>query len=482
MEQLQELEPKLLWKHFSNICSTPRPSGFEGPVISFIEEFARGLGYPVQKDEYGNILIRKSASEGKVNSPAVVLQSHLDMVPQKNSDKKHDFRKDPVEPYLDGEWVKAKGTTLGADNGIGVAAMLAILENNKLKHGPLELLFTVDEETGMSGAKGLSPQLLTARKYINLDSEEEGKIYIGCAGGINSTGMMSYQQEKSVTDKVAYELAIKGLRGGHSGIDINLGRANAIKLMNRLLFAATEKFDINIGKFTGGSARNAIPREAFATVTVPGQLDSQFNGFITEYSRILEMEFAIPDPGISLELTRISIPDMVMSNPVQSNLIRAVYACPDGVIRMDDRVKGLVQTSNNLSFIKCHDGKSVIKCLLRSSVDSARKDLENSVLSALSLAGFNVEFSGAYPGWKPDPSSELLAVLKNVYEKLYRKSPQVQAIHAGLECGIIGAHYPDMDMVSCGPTIQYPHSPDERVNILSVKQFWNFLVSVLEQL
>ncbi|MDO5577442.1 MAG: aminoacyl-histidine dipeptidase, partial [Fibrobacter sp.] len=433
-------------------------------------------------DEAGNVLIKKEASRSKENCPTVVLQSHLDMVPQKNNDKVHDFLKDPIEPVISGEWVKANGTTLGADDGIGVAAMLAILESKDIEHGPLELLFTIDEETGMSGANGLSPKLLTGKKYINLDSEDDGVFAVGCAGGINATGTMIYEQEKCDSAKCAYKLVVKGLRGGHSGIDINLGRANAVKLMNRLLFSASGIFDIKISEFCGGSARNAIPREAFAVVTVPECQRSQFESFVDKTGHIYKSEYISTDPDILVETSTVSVPDTVMSAKAQKRIIEAIYACPTGVIRMDQCVENLVETSTNLSFADCRNGKAVIKCLLRSSIDSVKNDLENSVFSALELAGFDVTFSGSYPGWRPDMSSELLDTLKTVYQNMYNKEPEIEAVHAGLECGIIGAHYPDMDMVSCGPTIQFPHSPDERVNIQSVKRFWDFLVSVLKQI
>lgn len=482
MNQIQDFEPKLLWKHFLNICSTPRPSKHEEAVTAYIEQFAKLNNFPVHIDQVGNVLIRKSASSGKENRPTVVLQSHLDMVPQKNNDKVHDFLKDPIEPVINGEWIKANGTTLGADDGIGVAAMMAILESKDIEHGPLELLFTIDEETGMSGANGLSPDLLTGKKYINLDSEDDGVFAIGCAGGINATAEMDYKQEKCSPVKCAYKLAIKGLRGGHSGIDINLGRANAIKLMNRLLFSALKSFDINISEFCGGSARNAIPREAFATITIPECQQNLFENFVDKMAHIYKSEYMTTDPDIQIETSPVSAPDAIMSAETLKCITEAIYACPSGVIRMDQCVENLVETSTNLSFVDCRNGKAVVKCLLRSSIDSVKNDLENDVFSALTLAGFDVTFSGGYPGWRPNLSSELLDTLKTVYKDMYNKEPKIEAVHAGLECGIIGAHYPDMDMVSCGPTIQFPHSPDERVNIPSVKHFMDFLVSVLKQI
>ncbi|NLE00557.1 MAG: aminoacyl-histidine dipeptidase [Fibrobacter sp.] len=478
---LKDLEPKQIWKYFETYCSIPHPSKHEERASKFIQETAIRLGLSYKVDEVGNVLVFKKAFPGLEHHQTIVLQSHLDMVPQKNSDCEHDFLNDPISPYADNGWVKANGTTLGADNGIGVAIMLAVLESTDIKHGPIEALFTIDEETGMTGANKLSKDFFTGKKFINLDTEDEEELCIGCAGGINADATLMTLQEKVSPDKKAYNVALRGLRGGHSGCDIHLGRANAIKLMNRLIFTAIEKFDIRVCEFHGGNVRNAIPREAFATVVVPSAYAKDFELFIPEFQKIVLNEYSDVDPDIRFTFSETALPDKVLTEPSQDNLVRAIYACPNGAIRMSSSFEGVVQTSNNISILQCVNGKNEIHCLLRSSVDSEREDLGNAVLSSLALAEAYVEFSGGYPGWQPNPSSELLNQLQEIYEELFHKKPQIKVIHAGLECGIIGAKIPGIDMISCGPTIKYPHSPDEKVSIESVQRFWNFLRTVLER-
>ena len=481
MAQITDLKPELLWKHFARLCSIPRVSKHEEAAVQYVLQTAERLHLPAKVDNAGNVLVSKDGVAEKHNVPGLVLQSHLDMVPQKNDGTAHDFLTDPIRPIVDGEWVRADGTTLGADNGIGAACMLAVLESSSIKHGPIEALFTVDEETGMSGAMGLSKDFIRGRKLINLDSEDEGQIFIGCAGGVEASAELIYPQEKVAADRSAFTLAVRGLRGGHSGIDINLGRANAIKLLNRILFESIEKFDIRICGFTGGNVRNAIPREAFATVVIPSVYKEGFLSFIKELENSIKDEYCVADPGLRVEISETKVPQEVMTAGGQDNLVRAIYACPNGVIRMSDKIPGVVETSSNLAILNCSEGKSEIQCLLRSSVGSARDDLGNAVLSALSLAEAHVEFSGAYPGWVPEPSSEILAHMQSVFQNLFDSKAEIKVVHAGLECGIIGAKYPGMDMVSCGPTIVHPHSPDERVNIGSVKRFWDYLTGVLQE-
>jgi dipeptidase D len=479
---LENLQPKPLWKYFSALCAIPRPSKHENLAVRFIQETATQLGLQSQIDKVGNILVIKPASAGKENRPSVALQSHLDMVPQKNSGTEHDFLLDPISAYIDNEWVKAKGTTLGADNGIGVASMLAILEDREIQHGPIEALFTIDEETGMTGAMHLSSSFLQSKLLINLDSEDDDELCIGCAGGINATATLLSSVDTTGSDRIAFNLALKGLRGGHSGVDIHLGRGNAIKLLNRILFMAVEKFDIRLSSFTGGTVRNAIPREAFATIVIPSLYKNDFMSFISGIQKTLQKELASTDPDLIIEMSDTELPEQVLTNPAQDNLIRAIYACPNGVFSMSSQFPDVVESSNNLSILQSENGHSQILCLLRSSIESKREDLGNTLLSALSLAEAHVEFSDGYPGWSPDPDSKLLKLTQSIYKDMFSQNPAVKVIHAGLECGIIGAKYPEIDMISLGPTIRYPHSPDEKVHIGSVTKYWNFLKAILEKL
>lgn len=482
MNELEELQPSSLWRHFNNLCAIPRPSGHYQAAAEYVEQFGKQLGFETIKDDTGNVLIRKKASKGKEHHPGVILQAHIDMVPQKNNDTIHDFTRDPIDAFVDGEWVRARGTTLGADNGIGVAAALAVIEDNGISCGPIEALFTIDEETGMTGAMGLPLDLLRGQMLINLDTELEGELFIGCAGGMDVSAILNVPMEKTGSERKGFSLAVKGLKGGHSGIDINLGRGNAIKLMNRLLFSAIESFDIRISEFHGGQVRNAIPREAFATIVVPSAYVDDFIAFVRGFEKTLRAEYTGSDPDLKIIFKEIELPSEVLSGAAQDNVVRSIYACPSGVVRMSDKIHGQVETSGNLSILECKNGLVTVHSLLRSSIESAREDLGNAVLSALSLSGAHVEFSGAYPGWNPDPSSPLLLQMKKIYQSLFGHEPQVKTVHAGLECGIIGAKYPGLDMISCGPTILHPHSPEERAHIGSVERFWMYLRKVLENL
>ncbi|NVO18745.1 MAG: aminoacyl-histidine dipeptidase [Bacteroidetes bacterium] len=474
------LEPKAVWKNFYSLTQTPRPSNHEDRIQEFMLGFGNSLGLETIRDEVGNIIIRKPATPGMENRKGIVLQTHLDMVPQKNSDKAHDFENDPIEAYIDGDWVTANGTTLGADNGMGVAATMAVLESTNLKHGPIEALFTCDEETGMTGAFGLKPGLLKGDILLNLDSEDEGELYVGCAGGTNANASFPYKEEPVSQGTIAYKLSLTGLKGGHSGLEIILQRGNSNKLMNRYLMHAAKKYELRVSWIDGGSLRNAIPRESFAVVVIPSAYEAKFKECQAEYASIYKKEFASVEPDMKFIAEPTSMPATVIDLKTQDTLFKAIYACPNGVIRMSDDMLGLVETSTNLASVKMEGGKINIQCLLRSSVPSAQLDLGIMTESVFQLSGAEVNLDGEYPGWKPNMNSPILTTMQKVYQDLYGKIPEIKAIHAGLECGLLGGVYPNWDMISFGPTIRYPHSPDEKVHIESVGKFWNFLVSTME--
>jgi dipeptidase D len=482
MDNLNHLQPQLLWKHFENLCAIPRPSKKEAKVGAFVKEFAitQGLDYTV--DPTGNVIIRKPATAGLENRPGIVLQAHLDMVPQKNNDVQHDFEKDPIQAYVDGDWVKARGTTLGADNGIGVAAALAVLEAKDLAHGPLEALFTIDEETGMTGANELKAGLLKGAIFFNLDSEEEGELCIGCAGGVNATTAIAYTEEPTHKASEAYKINLTGLKGGHSGVDINLGRGNANKIIVRFLWNAARKYGLRLASIEGGNMRNAIPREASAVVTVPKGKGAELQNDAISFLKTISAELTGVEANIIFTVSPVELPDKVLTQASQSNILNALYVMPNGAIRMIADMPEVVETSTNLAIVKS-DGKQVnVACLLRSAVDSAKEDLANAITAVCDLAGSKTELSGAYPGWKPDFDSKALVVMKEVYRKRYGKDPVVKVIHAGLECAIFGKNYPNMDYISFGPTILHPHSPGEKVEISSVVKFWDYLVETLKVL
>ncbi|MEJ5317761.1 MAG: aminoacyl-histidine dipeptidase [Tenuifilum sp.] len=481
-KEIFKLEPQRVWKHFHSLTQIPRPSKSEKAVIDFVVKFGKDLGLETIIDEVGNVIIRKPATPGMEDRKGVILQGHLDMVPQKNNDKVHDFEKDPIEAYVDGEWVTANGTTLGADNGIGVAAAMAVLEATDLVHGPVEALFTIDEETGMTGAFGLKPGLLKGDILINMDSEDEGELYVGCAGGLDANIEFNTKPESVPQGTTAYKLAITGLKGGHSGMDINLGRGNSIKLLFRFLYNAEKEFGVRIASIDGGSLRNAIPREAFAVVVVPADKAAAFEKAVKEYESIYKSEFALSEPSLSFTSEKTGNPSTVIDNQTQSKVIRAFFGCPNGVIRMSDSIPGLVETSNNLARVYTDGEKVKGQCLLRSSVDSSKDALAQKMAAIFELAGANINFTGGYPGWKPNPNSAILKVMQDVYNKKFGKVPEIKAIHAGLECGLLGGVYPNWDMISFGPTIRHPHSPDEKVNIASVQKFWDFLVETLKNI
>lgn len=476
-----KLEPTQVWKNFHSITQIPHPSKKERALGQFIHDFGKKLGLESTIDEVGNVLIRKPATPGMENRKAVVLQAHFDMVPQKNSDVEHDFEKDPIEAYIDGEWVTANGTTLGADDGIGCAAAMAVLESKDVQHGPLEALFTIDEETGMTGAFGLKPNVLRGDILLNLDSEDEGQLYVGCAGGLDADIRFKFKKETVPANTVAYKLLVTGLKGGHSGMDIALGRANSIKLAMRFLYNA-QKLGVRMGEIDGGGMRNAIPREAVVGLVVPKEKVSEFEKLAADYNTLYRNEFAATEPNLSLKVEKSAAPSFVMDAPTQGGVIRAFYGCPNGVVRMSDAMPGLVETSSNLAIVRTSGDEVQGCCLLRSSVDSFKDALADRMAGIFELAGAEIKFSGAYPGWKPNPNSPILKTMQDVYSNKFGKTPEIKAIHAGLECGLLGGVYPNLDMISFGPTIRSPHSPDEKVNIKSVGLFWEFLVEVLKNI
>jgi dipeptidase D len=477
--KLEALTPSVVWKNFKDIARIPRPSKNEARVVEFVKKFGENLGYETKVDTVGNVIIRKPASPGMEDRKCVILQAHLDMVPQKNSDKKHDFNNDPIEAHIDGDWIKANGTTLGADNGIGVAAMLSVLESKELKHGPVECLFTVDEETGMTGAFALQPGQLTGGILINLDSEDEGELYIGCAGGLDGNIEFDYISDPVPVGYDPYKIVISGLKGGHSGLDIILGRGNSNLVLFRLLRHAEKSIGLRLCEVEGGNMRNAIPREANAVVIIPKDKKQDFVKLVDHYIKTVRSELAAKETDLEIELTETGKPLRVLRAELQKKIIASVYCCQNGVVRMTDGIPGLVETSTNLSIVKSTDSKITVSCLLRSSVDSAKENLAESMRALFELAGASVGFSGSYPGWKPNMNSTIMKVMDEVYQKMYHKEMEIKAVHAGLECGIIGGVYPYLDMVSVGPTIRHPHSPDEKVHIESVKKFWDFLIETL---
>lgn len=480
MSEIKKLNPERVWKHFYSLTQIPRPSKKEEKVIEFMKNFGESLGLETIVDHIGNVIIRKPASPGMENRKGVVLQGHLDMVPQKNSDKVHDFEKDPIETMIDGEWVKANGTTLGADNGMGCAVAMAVLEDKSLVHGPIEALFTIDEETGMTGANHLKPGLLKGDILLNLDSEDEGELYVGCAGGVDVNVTMNYPEVDMPKGFVAYKLSVTGLKGGHSGMDINIGRANSNKILFRFLTYATHFYDLRIAEINGGSLRNAIPRESFAIVAISEKEASKFEGEVAKFEKIFKQEFSKSEPDLQMKVEKTNAPAKIMANDEMHKICKAVYACPHGVQRMSDAMPGLVETSNNLAIVKCINGKFAVHCLVRSSVDTAKEGVMYKIGGLFNLIGAEVAYEGAYPGWKPNMDSPILKTMLKTYEKLYNKTPEIKAIHAGLECGILGAAYPNWDMISFGPTIRYPHSPDEKILIPSVEKFWEYIVATLK--
>ena len=479
-KNLAALKPALVWKHFAEIVNIPRPSHSEDKIRQYLVDFAVAKGIEHKVDQAGNVYMYKPATVGMEDRKGVVLQAHMDMVPQKNNDKEFDFINDPIEAYIDGEWVTANGTTLGADNGIGMAAILAVMEDNSLVHGPVEGLITATEETGMDGAFGLEEGLLKGDILLNLDSEEEGELYVGCAGGLDANIALPYQTVAAPAAYEALEIAVKGCKGGHSGIQIVCQRANANKLLFRLLRKIAAECELHIASVDGGGLRNAIPREAVAVVMLPADAVAGVQGLVAEFEKVVIAEFAGIEDAISVKAVATAAPASVMAKDAAQRLMAAVVACPDGVDKMSLAMEGLVQTSNNLARV-VSDGKVVkMQTLMRSSVRSEKEALADSIKAVFELAGAEVSLTGGYDGWNPNMESPILKAMMASYEALYGKCPAVTAIHAGLECGIIGGKYPNLDMISFGPTICYPHSPDEKVQIASVEKFYDFLLNTLK--
>lgn len=479
---MKNLAPKAVWEHFYSLTQIPRPSGKKEEVSAFLAAYGKSLGLETIVDTIGNVIIRKPASPGYENHPGVILQGHMDMVPQKNNDTVFDFEKDPIEAYVDGEWVTAKGTTLGADNGIGVAAAMAILADKSVVHPPLEVLVTVDEETGMYGAFALEGGMLQGKTLLNLDSEAEGELYVGCAGGVDTTAKFHYTPVEVEEGDVAIKVSVKGCKGGHSGCDIHLQRANANKLLFRFLKDAVANYEARLAYVEGGSLRNAIPREAAAVITIPAEGVDEIMDLVAEYEDLFIAEYDGVEDNIQLTATEVECPATELPEDVQDFLIHAITACPHGVYRVIPEMPDVVETSNNLAMLVTEDNCVTVMCLTRSSVESRKEELQSIIESVFAMAGAEVVFSGSYPGWKPNLNSHILQVMKTTYQENYGVEPRVIIIHAGLECGIIGRNYPGMDMISFGPTIKYPHSPDEKVNIPSVAKFYEYLLATLKAL
>jgi dipeptidase D len=480
-QDIANLEPRAMWQNFAALNEVPRPSKKEQKVIAFMKAFGEQLGLETQVDPVGNVIIRKPASPGMENRMPIVIQGHLDMVCQKNAETDFDFEAQGIDMYVDGDWVKARGTTLGADNGIGVASAMAILASDDIAHPPVEALFTIDEETGMTGAMGLEGGLLEGEILLNLDTEDDDEITIGCAGGIDITARGSYTPEAAPGNHRAFRIVIKGLTGGHSGMDIHRGRGNANKLVNRVLLDAAE-LGLRVASIDSGGLRNAIPREGSAVVLVAHDRVDEFNAYVEKQTAVLKAEYATTDPGLELLLEEAKLPETVLPSDLQAGLLRAVAACPCGIYRMSPDIADLVQTSNSLARVLAADGRYEIMCLGRGSVDSEKIDLAHAIRAAFELMGAGVELSGEYPGWAPRPDAPIVRLMSELYEEMFGEKAPVLACHAGLECGILGKNYPDIQMISFGPNIRGAHSPDEKVQVSSVQKYWGYLLETLKRI
>ena len=481
-QDIRNQEPTIVWNHFADLNAVPRPSKKEERVIQFMVDFGKKLHLETFVDKVGNVIIKKPASSGMENRKTIVMQGHLDMVHQKNSDTIFDFDKEGIKMFVDGDWIKAEGTTLGADNGLGVAAIMAVLSSNEIVHPTIEALFTIDEETGMTGAMGLEGGVLEGEILLNLDTEEDDEIGIGCAGGVDVTATRTYSEEETPENTTAFSIVVKGLNGGHSGMDIIKGLGNANKIMNRILFDGFANFGLRISEINGGSLRNAIPRESAATIVVDNISKEPFLFETNELINNIKEEFSTLETNLIIELQEVTLPKMVMDLGVQEGFTKAIYAALNGVYRMSPDVEGLVETSNNIARIIVKDGAIKVGCLTRSSSETNKWDLANSLRSSFELSGFEVDFSGTYPGWLPNLNSEILKIVSTIYTDLFKENPKVAACHAGLECGILGQNYPKIDMVSFGPTIRGAHSPDERAQISSTQKFWKLLLEILKNI
>ncbi|MEE2825374.1 MAG: aminoacyl-histidine dipeptidase [Planctomycetota bacterium] len=480
---VRTLKPETLWNHFADLNEIPRPSKKEERVIAFMRSFGESLGLETEVDDVGNVIIRKPASPGMENRIPVVLQSHLDMVCQKNADTEFDFDNQGIEMRVDGDWVAAAGTTLGADNGIGVAAIMSLLSASDIEHPAIEGLFTIDEETGMTGAQGLQGGVLNGRILLNLDTEDDDELTIGCAGGVNVTAVHHYVPVDTPAGTEGYKLAVRGLRGGHSGMDIALGRGNANKIMNRLLWGAASEFGISVAMVDGGGLRNAIPRESFALIAVESDRADEFKAWIELQADLVQSEYCQTDPDLQISVEPLDhSPDQVIPRELQKSLLGCLYCVPNGIYRMSPSIEGLVQTSNNLARVLIKEGEVQIKNLTRSSVESERADLATAIRAVLELTQAEIEISGDYPGWQPEPGAAIVELMSSLYEEMFGEAAHVAACHAGLECGLLGANYPEMQLISFGPNIRGAHSPDEKVQVSSVQKFWSFLLETLKRI
>lgn len=481
MSTISDIEPKEIWSQFKKICDIPHPSGKEGKIGAFLMEFGKAHGCETEMDEVGNVLIRKRASLGRENAPSLLLQAHMDMVCEKNAGTQHDFDNDPIRTIVDNGWLKAEGTTLGADDGIGVAAMLAVIESDTIKHGPIECLITVDEERGLTGAQHVKEGWLKSKTLVNLDSEKDGQFCIGCAGGIDTVATFDIKKENAPAKAFFLNLFVKGLQGGHSGDDINKGRGNAIKILARFLWSESKKYPIYVSQIGGGNLHNAIPREAYATICVDWDKKETIRVALNQYIHTIETEYPT-EKDFSMEMESTEASSEVYEKAGMDRLITALYACPHGVIEMSTEIAGLPETSTNLASVKSVDGKIIVATSQRSSTNSKKHDIKDRVEAVFSLAGADVKHSDGYPGWKPNLNSKIKTLVADSYEKLFGNQPIVGAIHAGLECGLIIEKYPDMDMISIGPTIIGNHSPAERCEISTVDKFWKHLIYILENI
>ncbi len=480
MKKLSHLEPKPIWEYFEEICQVPRPSKKEEQILQFLENFAKKHDLEYRKDSAGNMVIDKPASAGMQHLKKVVLQSHIDMVGEKNKGTEHDFEKDPIQPYIDGDWVKADGTTLGADDGIGMAAQLAILASDEISHGPLECLFTVDEESGLTGAQALESGLFDGKILLNLDSEDWGELFIGCAGGTDTTAIFDFDRENVPDEHQGYHIQVTGLNGGHSGDEIHKGLGNAIKIVNRFLWNITDHYDVRISRFEGGRAHNAIPREAEAHITIHSEDVENIKKYFNAFEAAVKNELKVTEPGLKLTLEEANMPEYVIDEDTQHDMVNALYGCPHGVHAWSQEIEDLVETSTNLAAIKLQDNDAFqVTTSQRSSVDSAKDDIASMVESVFRLGNAKVDHSTGYPGWQPNTDSEIMKITRDSYQRLFDQEPEVKAIHAGLECGLFLQKYPHLDMISVGPTIKGAHTPEEAISIETTQKFWDLLLEVL---
>lgn len=482
MSEIKNLKPECIWRNFDALTQVPRPSGHLEKVQQFLLDFAKNTGVEAFKDESGNIVMRKPATPGMENRKTVILQAHMDMVPQKEKTSTHNFETDPIQTYIDGEWVRAKGTTLGADDGLGVAAIMAVMEAKDLKHGPIEALITADEETGMYGANGLPGGELEGEILLNLDTEQEGELIIGSAGGVDITATLDYQEAESDKTDAAVKITIKGLKGGHSGLEICEGRGNANKMMVRIVREAIAEDEACLASWHGGNMRNAIPREAEVVLTLPKENVEDLKAIVAEYKETFNNEYKGIESDIEVVAEDVALPEMIVPQEIQDNLVDAIYAAHNGVWRYIPTMPEIVETSSNLAIVDIDGGKAAIKILARSSSETMKEDLSTSLESCFNMAGMKVEFSGAYGGWDPNTDSELIKVMRNIYKNLFNEEPTVQVVHAGLECSIILSKYPGLDICSFGPTLLSPHTPTERAHWPSTTKFWDLLVKTLEEI